>query len=164
MSIDVSQCNDFVDFYKANAYSDDPGKNLRDTYAGEVRIRGNQANKLRMRFTEVFDGDTYTYYRDFPFLGLTEFVEGTGANAKLKAGVTFENHIYNLEPYTSDAQLATQLANIRNPTGYEDQPEFLPDKVVKLKVSPSFIAAAAKQISTSGSDVLTPLTYFVAMP
>lgn len=154
----------FVDFYKANAYSDDPGKNLRDTYAGEVRIRGNQANKLRMRFTEVFDGATYTYYRDFPFLGLTEFVEGTGANAKLKAGVTFENHIYNLEPYTSDAQLATQLANIRNPTGYEDQPEFLPDKVVKLKVSPSFIAAAAKQISTSGSDVLTPLTYFVAMP
>lgn len=78
--------------------------------------------------------------------------------------MTFEDHIYNLSPYSTDAQLAEQLAAIRNPTSYQDQPEYLPDKVVKLKLSPSFIAQAAKQISTSGADVLTPLTYFVAMP
>ncbi len=52
-----------------------------------------EENKLASKYQAIiasaqieFDGETYTYYRDFPFLGLTEFVEGTGANAKLKAG------------------------------------------------------------------------------
>lgn len=155
---------DFDEFYKSNAFTDDPGKNLRSTYPGEVRIRGNQANKLRMRFEEVIDDVTYVNYQDFPFVSLTGFVEGTGASAKLKSGVTFENHIYNLAPYTTDEQLASQLAAIVNPTAYQDQPEFLPDRIVKLQLSPSFIAAAAKKINTAGPDVLTPLTYFVAMP
>lgn len=154
----------FVPFYQTNAYSDDPGKNLRSSYSGEVRVKDNQAHKLRMRYEEVFEGDTYIWYEDFPYLSLTGFITGSGAQAKLQAGVTFEDHIYNLSPYSTDAQLAEQLAAIRNPTSYQDQPEYLPDKVVKLKLSPSFIAQAAKQISTSGADVLTPLTYFVAMP
>lgn len=154
----------FVPFYQANAYSDDPGKNLRNTYAGEVRVRNNQAHKLRMRYQEVFEGDTYVWYEDFPYLSLTGFITGTGSKAKLNAGVTFEDHIYNLDPYNTDAELAAQLGAIVNPTGYQDQPEYLPDRVQKLSISPSFVAQAAKQISTEGADVLTPLTYFVAMP
>lgn len=154
----------FNQFIASKSYADDPGRNMRDIYTGEVRIKGNQAHKLRMRYEEVFEGDTYIWYEDFPYLSLTGFITGTGAQARLEEGVTFEDHIYNLSPYSTDAQLADQLAAIRNPTSYQDQPEYLPDKVVKLKLSPSFIAQAAKQISTSGADVLTPLTYFVAMP
>lgn len=154
----------FVPFYQANAYSDDPGKNLRSSYSGEVRIKGNQAHKLRMRYEEVFEGDTYIWYEDFPYLSLTGFITGTGAQARLQAGVTFEDHIYNLSPYNTDAELAEQLAAIVNPTGYQDQPEFLPKRVVKLSISPAFIAQAARQLSTEGADVMTPLTYFVAMP
>lgn len=155
---------DFIQFIADNSYSDDPGRNMRGTYAGEVRVRNNQAHKLRMRYEEVFEGDTYVWYEDFPYLSLTGFITGSGAQAKLQSGVTFEDHIYDLSPYSTDEQLASQLADIRNPTGYQDQPEYLPDKVVKLKLSSSFISQAAKQISTSGSDVLTPLAYFVAMP
>lgn len=154
----------FATFFYDNAYTDDPGRNLRSSYAGEVRVRGQKAHKLRMRYEEVYEGDTYVWYEDFPYASLTGFVTGTGAQARLQAGVTFEDHIYTLSSYSTDAELATQLAAIKNPTSYQDQPEYLPDKVVPVKVPSSFLATAAKRLSTEGADDLTPLTYFVAMP
>lgn len=155
---------DFVQFIAANSYGDDPGKNMRGTYAGEVRVRNGQAHKLRMRYEEVFEGNTYIWYEDFPYPSLTGFITGTGAQARLNAGVTFEDHIYNLDPYNTDAELAAQLGDIVNPTAYQDQPEYLPDKVTKITVASSFVAQASRQLSTAGADVMTPLTYFVAMP
>jgi hypothetical protein len=154
----------FATFFSANAYEDDPGRGLRSSYAGEVRIKNQQAHLLRMRYEEQIEGETYVFYEDFPFLSLTGFVTGAGSAAQLNAGVTFEDHIYTLEPYVSDAELAAQLAAIVNPSAYQDQPEYLPDTVIPVKVSSSFLASAANRLSTDGADELTPLTYFVAMP
>lgn len=154
----------WASFYAANAWPEDPGKELRGTYAGEVRIRGNQAHLLRMRYEEIYEGDTYTYYEDFPFTSLNNFVTGTGANATLQAGVTFEDHIYDLTSYTSSSQLAEQLNAIQLPNGFNGEITYPPDQIKPVSVPATFISAAAKQISTSGPDVLTPITYFVAMP
>ncbi|MGA0806706.1 MAG: hypothetical protein ACO3PV_09375 [Pseudohongiellaceae bacterium] len=151
----------FSDFYLANAYEDDPGKNLRSTYAGEVRLRGNTAHILRMRYEELFEGETYVWYENFPFSSLTRFITGTGAQAKLQAGVTFEDHVYTLASYSTDAELASQLAAISTPFGTQINP---PYRAVPVKVADSFVAAAAKRISNAGSDELTPLTFFAAMP
>lgn len=153
-----------ADFYAANAWEDDPGRQMRGTYIGEVRIKGNQAHILRMRYEELFEGDTYIWYEDFPFGSLSSFVTGTGANATLQAGVTFEDHIYNLSPYSTPAELATQLSNIIKPGGYNGEISDPPDQTKPVSVPSAFFASAAKQLSTSGSDELTPLTYFVAMP
>lgn len=151
----------FGEFILNNSFPDDPGRQMRTTYGGEVRIKGNDAHFLRMRYVEEFEGELYVWYEDFPFSSLTAFIIGTGKSARLIKGVTFEDHIYKGDgtPWT-----AAKLAEIVNPTSYQDQPEFLPDRVVKLKVPSSFVAKAAARLSTEGEDELTPLTYFVAMP
>ena len=154
----------FAAFYASNAWPGDPGKELRSTYAGEVRIRGNQAHVLRMRYTEETGGQTNIRYEDFPFPSLTSFVVGSGSGARLQQGVSFQDHLYNLNPYSNSAELAGQLATIVNPTNYQGQPALLPDRVKPVNVSRKRIAAAAKQLSNQGDDILTPLTYFVALP
>ena len=156
---DTSQS--FATFYEANAYSDDPGKELRSSYAGEVRIRGNKAHLLRMKWSEVIDGETYVYYENFPQPTLSQFITGTGALARLRSDVSFEDHIYTLQPYNTDAELAAQLAAITTPAGVQENP---PYRAVPINVSKAFVAAASRQLSTAGPDVLTPLTFFAAMP
>ena len=151
----------FNAFIANNSYADDPGKNLRATYSGEVRIRGNKAHILRMRYEEVFEGETYTWYENFPFPSLTSFITGTGAQAKLQPGVTFEDHIYTLSSYSSDGELAAQLAAITTPVGTPTNPPYAAKPV---SVSSSFVAAAAERISTTGTNALTPLKFFAAMP
>ena len=151
----------FNAFIANNSYADDPGKNLRATYSGEVRIRGNKAHILRMRYEEVFEGETYTWYENFPFPSLTGFITGTGAQAKLQPGVTFEDHIYTLSSYSSDGELAAQLAAITTPVGTPTNPPYAAKPV---SVSSSFVAAAAERISTTGTNALTPLKFFAAMP
>lgn len=152
---------DFDAFIANNSYADDPGKNLRAGYSGEVRIRGNKAHILRMRYEEESDGDTYTFFEDFPFPSLTGFVTGSGAEASLQAGVTFEDHIYTLSSYSSDSELAAQLAAITTPTSVPANP---PYTVKPISVSSSLVASAAGRISSTGVNALTPLTFFVAMP
>lgn len=152
----------FGDFYEANAWDDDPSRGMRGTYAGEVRVRNQQAHKLRMRFV---DPETnLVYYEDFPYSSLSSFITGERTNARLRSGVTFEDHIYNLSPYSTSQELADLLLAIVNPTGYEDQPSYLPDRIVKLGAPSSLFALPASRLQTSGSDQLSPLTYFVAMP
>lgn len=154
----------WASFYGANAWPDDPGKELRGSYGGEVRIRGNQAHILRMRYEEIYEGDTYTNYEDFPFGSLGSFITGTGANATLQPGVTFEDHIYELTSYSNASELADQLNAIQLPNAFNGEMNYPPDQIKPVNVPAKFISAAAKQISSSGPDELTPLTYFVAMP
>lgn len=151
-------------FYAENAWTDDPGKELRGSYSGEVRIRSGKAHFLRLRYEEVIDNDLYVNYENFPFPSLGSFVSGSGASTRLQAGVKFEDHIYNLNPYNTSAELAAQLSAITLPTGFNGQTTDPPDQVVAVQTKSDFLAAAAKSISTSGSEVLTPLTFFVALP
>ena len=142
------------DFFSANCFDDDPGKNLRTIYLGEVRIKGNVARILRLRLT---DEEDIAYYEDFPFAGLSDFVAAPNGKPIVPAGVWFEEHGYTLPSYSSDAELSVLLSGFVAP-GQSGTP---PTTTTRISLGNALFNPAFQLLGNDPGDIVTPNTYFV---
>jgi len=146
----------FGDFYAANAFSDDPSKNMRETYRGEVRVVGQQARFLRMK-------DTRTgLYQDFPFGDLRSYISSATGVPVIAAPNELVIHTHQLPAFSNDAELAGYLGKCVDPNNAGGL-YIGPSSEKAKQLPPSYFVGTGGKLDKTGPDTLTADSYFLVL-
>jgi len=136
------------DFLYANAYADDPSREVRQAgYLGEYRVNGTKAKFLQLK--------TATGYTSFPFGFLSAYKQESTDLPVLTDGDTFEDHTHTITPAISAAQLKIQLESLAN----ANAPAAPPLSKRKLQAAPDLFVRAKTQLGSDAGDELTPYLF-----
>jgi hypothetical protein len=146
----------FGDFYAANAFADDPSKDMRGIYAGEVRVSGQRARFLRLKNTET------GLYQDFPFGDLRTFVSPVTGLPVIAAPYELVVHTHQLPAYSTPAELAEYLDKCVDPNSAGGL-YIGPSIERRQRLPASFFAATAAKLDKTGPDTLTDDSFFLVL-
>jgi len=146
----------FGDFYSANAFADDPSKDMRGIHTGEVNVVSTQARFARIKDTET------GLYQSFPFGNLTTKVSPVTGLPVIKSPHEVVIHTHQLPPYATPEELALSLSRCVDPN-YAGGLYIGPSREQRWRMPPNFFAGAASHLNTSALDVLTPESFFLVL-
>lgn len=146
----------FGDFYSANAFADDPSKDMRGLYTGEVRVEGQRARFLRLKNTNT------GLYQDFPFGDLHTFISPVTGLPVIAAPYELVVHTHQLPTYSTPAQLAGLLAQCVDPNSAGGL--YIGPSIERRQQIPvSFFASTAAKLDKTGPDTLTEDSFFLVL-